>query len=384
MAWRATLAVALIAVRAVVLSVVLSHVPADPGGHYVASDALRYTAIAETPGTPYRDFDVEIPPVEVVALELIASSDPRETAVRNGWFQFTLDVVTAAALMLGWGSGAALLYLLIGLPLAPFLYFRLDLLSVSLATTAMALARRGRPRGAGTLLAAAVLAKVWPIVLITAAFGRSRRQMLLWGGTALILGTIAWALWAGPDGPMQVATFRGATGWQLESPPGSILLAGTDLSVVFEEGANRIGRMTTSARVLSASVLVGALALIARAAHRREDDTDGLVALASVGALLACAPIVSWQYVGWLLPWAAIVAGERRWWTAGSALAVVALSTALVFQGVPLTARSDLAVALLLARNAVLVALPIVAYAALRRSPSPVGGLRRTTAGVAR
>ena len=372
MAWREAAIVLLIAARAVALGVVLSHVPADPSGHYVASDALRYTAIAETPGTPYRDFDVEIPPVGQVQLELVASPNPRETAVRNAWLQFVFDILVALALVLGWGKGAALLYLLIGLPLAPFLYFRLDLLSVALATAAMALARWKRQPVAGTLLAAAFLAKVWPVMLVPTLFARRRWKTLVWAGGVLAAGMLAWVVWAGTDGPMQVATFRGATGWQLESTPGSLLLAGTDLPVVFEAGANRIGQVTFPERLGLQLLLIAALGVIAWAARRREDDTDGPAALAAVSALLVTAPVLSWQYVAWLLPWMAIVALQRRWVTTGFALAVVALSTALVFQGVPLTARDGFAIGLLLARNAALIGLPIAAIVALIRRPASV------------
>jgi hypothetical protein len=369
MAWRAVAVVLLIGARVVALSVTLSHVPADPSGHYVASDALRYTEIAQTPGTPYRDFDVEIPPVELVALELIASPDPRGTAVRNAWLQFTLDLLTMLALAWGWGWGVASIYLLIGLPLAPFLYFRLDLLSVCLATWGVALARRGRPGGAGAVLGAGVLTKLWPLILFPLMLDRRRRSALLWGAVTLVVGLLAWVAWAGPDGPFQVATLRRATGWQIESAPGSLLLAGTDLPVVFEQGANRIGEISTSARVACAVLLIVVLVAISWAAARHHGTGEGLVALGSVAALLAFAPIVSWQYVAWLLPWTAIVVWERRRWTALMAFGVVALTALLVVRGVPLTARDDLAVGLLLARNALLAALPVCAYLALVRMP---------------
>jgi hypothetical protein len=370
--WREAAIVLLIAARAVALNVVLSHVPANPAGHYVASDAIRYTQIAETPGTPYRDFEVEIPPVALVQLELVASPNPRETAVRNAWLQFVFDILVTAALVIGWGEGAALLYLLIGLPLAPFLYFRLDLLSVALATAAMALARWRKQPIAGTLLAAAFFTKVWPAMLVPALFAGRRWKTLAWAGGLSAAGMLAWVAWSGTGGPRQVATFLGATGWQLESIPGSLLLARTDLAVVFEAGANRIGQVTFPGRVGLDLLLIGALGMIVWAARRREDDTDGLAALAAVGVLLATAPIVSWQYVAWLLPWTAIVALQRRWITTGFALAVVALTAALVFQGVPLTARDGLAIGLLLARNAALIGLPLAAVVALIRRPASV------------
>jgi hypothetical protein len=56
-------------------------------------------------------------------------------------------------------------------------------------------------------------------------------------------------------------------------------------------------------------------------------------------------------------------------------LVVIGLTAAIVFQGVPLTARDGFAVSLLLARNAALIALVASAIVALvrRRSQEPVG-----------
>jgi hypothetical protein len=368
--WREAAIVSLIAARALALCVVLSHVPSDPAGHYVASDAVRYTQIAESPGTPYRDFQVEVPPAALAELQIVASTDPRETAVRNAWLQFVFDILVALGLVLGWGVDAALLYLVIGLPLAPFLYFRLDLLSVALATGAMALARRDEQPVAGTLLAGGFFAKIWPIALAPALFARRRWKTLAWAGGASAVGMLAWVAWAGTGGPRQVVTFLGAEGWQLESVPGSLLLGRTDLPVVFESGANRIGEATSIERLGLGLMLVAAWAVIAWAARRREDGTDGAAALGAVCALLVTAPILSWQYVAWLLPWTAVAALERRSVTTWFALVVVALTAALVFQGVPLTARDAYAVRLLLARNGALIGLAIAATVSLIRRPT--------------
>ena len=366
MGWQRACVVGLIAVRVVMLVVTLGGVPPDPSGHYVANDALRYTAIARTPGVPYRDFDVEVPPLEQLYLEVVAAPDPRATAVRNAMLQFAFDLLIAVVLALGWGGTASLWYLAIGTPISPFLAFRLDLLSVLLAASALAFARRDRQAPAGILLAAAILTKVWPAVLLPVLAAQRRWRALIWTGAATATGTTAWIVWSGWSGPAQVATLRGAAGWQIESIPGSVLLAFTDLPVVFEQDANRTGEATTAIRLLLLLILVAAVAVVAVRARRGGDpDDDGLMALVLVTALLVASPIISWQYVAWLLPWTAIVASRARWGTTGLALLVVALSSALIFQGVPLTARDDLAVALLLGRNVAMVALAVTGMAAL-------------------
>jgi hypothetical protein len=369
--WQRACVVGLIAVRVAILAVTLGGVPPDPSGHYVANDSLRYTAIAQTPGVPYRDFDVEVPPLEEVYLEVVTAPDPHATVVRNAMLQFVFDLLIALVLALGWGGTASLWYLAIGTPIAPFLAFRLDLMSVLLATSALAFARRDRRAPAGILLAAAILTKVWPAVLIPVLAAQRRWRALIWTGAAAVTGMAAWIVWSGWSGPAQVATLRGAAGWQIESIPGSVLLAVTDLPVIFEQDANRIGEATAAIRLLLLLTIVMAVVVVALRARRGGDaDDDGLMALVLVTALLVASPIISWQYVAWLLPWTAIVASQARWGTTGLALLVVGLSSALIFQGVPLTARDDLAVALLVGRNVALVALTVTGMAALlaRRS----------------
>ena len=380
---------ALVVVRAVWLATLLAHLPEDVGGHYVASDALRYTDIAFEPGRPYRDRAVEIPPVEVLELEALADPDPHATTVRLAWLQFVLDVAIAAGVIVGWGTAAGIGYLLIGLPLAPFLAFRLDLLSVALAVWGLAVIRHRRDRLGGVLLAVAVLAKMWPAVLIVPLVAAKRWRALVWGASALAIGVVAWVAYGGVDGPMQVATLREATGWQIESVFGSLLLVSTTMPVIYEQGANRIGEMVLWLRVSFQLVLVAALAGAAVLARRvlnaaRGEDPSGevmaLSSLAAVSALLATAPILSWQYIAWLVPWIGIIAARRRWLLTVIGILVVGFTASLLFQGVPLTERSGFAVGLVLARDAALIALAVGSLVALardgRQKPAPVGSAR--------
>src|SRR5262249_56241536 len=106
--------------------------------------ARRSHKIASLEGRPYRDFEVEYPPVMVAAIEVIDGGSFRSTTVRLMWSQLVVDLAIAAVVAWGWGRRAGIAYLVLGLPflLYPFLYLRLDLLSVFLAVLGIALVRR--------------------------------------------------------------------------------------------------------------------------------------------------------------------------------------------------------------------------------------------------
>jgi hypothetical protein len=280
-----------------------------------------------------------------------------------------LDVVVVVALIVGWNSNTALAYLIISLPLAPFLYFRLDLLSIALATVGFAFVRRDNERSGGLALAAATLAKMWPLALAPAVALAGRWRALRWWAVALIAGMAAWIGLTGIGGPIQVATFRHSHGWQIESTVGSLLLKFSSLPVVYEGGANRIGTATTAARAGLSVLLVVGVAAATWLAYRRRPRSDGLLPLAAVAMLLLAAPILSWQYIAWLFPWAAVcLAGRER--TVGVIVLVLALlSGLLILQGIPLTQGSAYAANLLLLRNAVLVVLVGACFVRLARQP---------------
>ena len=125
----------LAAVRIAVVPLALASDGTYPSRHRILpGDAFRYHTIAESEGRPYRDFDVEYPPVMLAAIEAVDGGGVRATTVRLMWSQLVLDLAIAAVVAWGWGRKAGIAYLLLGLPflLYPFLYLRLDLLSVFL------------------------------------------------------------------------------------------------------------------------------------------------------------------------------------------------------------------------------------------------------------
>ncbi|MGZ4708346.1 MAG: hypothetical protein ACXWBN_06360, partial [Acidimicrobiales bacterium] len=134
---------------------VLSHT--DREENILGGDAGRYHEIAETDRTPYRDFDVEYPPAALALIELTNGSDRAGTIERLVASQLILDFAVAALLVWAWDRRTALTYLVLSTPLLafPFLYMRIDLLSVFLALLGLALVRKGWDKAGGASLAVA-------------------------------------------------------------------------------------------------------------------------------------------------------------------------------------------------------------------------------------
>ena len=151
----------------------------------------------------------------------------------------------------------------------------------------------------------------------------------------------------------------------MESTIGAVVHVFAHTEARMERGAARIGVVPDPLRValpiLGLLATVGVWWLVRRVPGAAVHVVDGVAPLAAVAAMLVCATLLSPQYVSWLLPFAAIAAagGERTigWLTAAVAfLSTVGLDAVHdVTRGVPE------AMAVVLVRNAVLVALLAVA-----------------------
>jgi Protein of unknown function (DUF2029). len=344
-------------------------------------DLLRWRTIVAAPGVPYRDVRIEYPPVTLAAAEIVSSGSVHESIATLVWSQFALDLLVAAALFYGWGRRASLAYLALGVTLVawPFVYLRLDLLPVMLASWGLALARRHRPTVGGIALGVSCFAKVWPLALFPLLAAQRRGRALIAASVTGVVGVVAWLAWGGIAGPRDVLTFRGAKGWQIESIGGALVRAIGNSRVRVEEGAWRVARVTPLARGLSDLALVmviGATSILLARAHRPSAGiADGVATLTVVAAVLACAPILSPQYAVWLLPFAAIAAAHRLWVPALLATLVCGLSTGLMhdYRGV---VRGDIgAEVMLMARNLTLVAVVIAGLILLVRSRRRTGSL---------
>lgn len=347
----------LILVRIAALFVGIATLPAGTQArHGLGNDATRFHQIATSVGRPYRDVEIEVPPVALGAIHAIDGSTSGALARRLAFLMFACDLAIAAILWGSWGLRIAIVYLVLGTPLSTFMYFRLDLLSVLLAVGAIALVRRGRQWAGAAALLAAIFTKVWPAVLIQvpAATRRLRALFLTIAGT--LLGWAAWVAWGGFGGPTQVLTFRYATGWEETSEAGFILRRTTSMPERFEAGAYRVGTIPPVVHI--ALVVLAGIALLWIYVRSRERDLpiiEGVAPVASIAVLLILSPLLSSQFVCWLLPWVAIARKDRlEGWFAAVALGAAAIS-------IPVSVPTSVHVVGELVRNAALIGLAVSA-----------------------
>ncbi|HVH52850.1 MAG TPA: hypothetical protein VNA32_01815, partial [Actinomycetota bacterium] len=303
----------LIAIRVAMLVGMISELPHGSAYNRLDYDAARYHQIASAAGRPYRDVQVEVPPIELGAIEVIDGGTPRATAIRLGWTMLVLDLFVGAVLWVAWGWRATVSYLVLGLPLSFLIYFRLDLISIALAALGIALVHRDRERSGGLIMAASILAKVWPLALLPLWLVQRRWRALRWSAGGLVLGATAWVWWGGWSGPAQVLTFRHAHGWHVQSVIGNVVDIFSGAHAVMDHGTLRVGSAPLWARSLLLAALVICSSWIWLRCSRSPQIANGLGALAAVAALLVFAPLLSDQYLFWLFPWAAIAAADGEW-----------------------------------------------------------------------
>jgi hypothetical protein len=338
----------------------------------LANDAARYHVIADSPGTAYRDFEVEVPPVAYGFIEAINGSTARDTALRLGWSQWILDVIVTILIAIGWGRRTSLAYLVLSMPLAFFLYFHIDLLSIALTVGALVLIRKGQERSGGVVLAFAVLAKIWPLAIVPLLLAQRRRRALAWLGASLAGGVGAWLAWGGLDGPRQVLTFRGVHGWQIESLVGAIVWVFSSVRSDLLAGAVRVGSASAWILGLLLVVLIGLVSLAWKLGLRDRERGEGTPALVAVTAVLVASPLLSLQFVSWLVPFAAIavvLSGEVR--LGALTLVVTSLTAVMAFTQRAVARHSWAGQGPLLARNVVLVVLLVAGFRALSRLRNP-------------
>ena len=307
-----TVVLALVAIRVLVLVIVLADRPVtDPW-------LLRAERIASSPATPYLHFPVSMMPLQTAAIEVLGGGGVAALATKVALVAFAADLAAAWALTRARGRGAAAAYLVLGLPLLPLLYARLNLVAVALACAGVwLLTRRRSPTddaAAGGLLALATLWGLWPAALLPAWWARAqRRGLLVAAGVVAVVGG-AWYLWGGRKGPFQVLSTADALGWSIHSTIGNLLWILTGGTPVPEGGAMRVGIAPTSVKVVLLACMAATLYLVWRD-HTRDPEPDpfGGPALAAVAAVLVFAPVAPLAHAVWLAPWAAVALQGGRW-----------------------------------------------------------------------
>jgi hypothetical protein len=372
-ATRTPVVAALLALRIVAVIWTIRAVEHSVGG---LDDAARFQEIAQSSGLPYRDFPVEYAPAETILIRVIVGPTVGITARNVAVLAFVADLATFGLLARVFGRRTAVRYLVLSVPLLPFIYLRFDPVPTALAVAAVAIAARGSERKGGLALAFAALMKIWPIVLAPIWFVQQRRTALRWFLSAMLLGGLAWIVVVGLGGPSQVVTFRHAPGWHVGSLVGDVVWLATGGPVALQGGAVRVGTVFAWAPWALGLVAGSAIAWIWVLATRRDVRPEGVPALAAVVALCLCSPLFSIQYVWWMLPWAAVAGADRR----GRAIVLLtwvvawfdlAAAQALIYGGLHTTGtRGVEAQIFLLLRNLGCVAILVLAFRRLLLAPA--------------
>ena len=301
---------------------------------------------------PYRDFAVEYPPGALPLFVIPALGHPersmfttyRQTFETLMWICGALMLVAMAFALRAVGAsrrrtiGALLFAALAPLALGSVVLSRFDLWPAALTAAALAAVVSGRLRLGHGLLGLAIVAKVYPAVLVPLTVAhvwrrRGPRDALIC--LAVLTGVIAAVMvpflavapggvWASVVGqttrPLQIESLGAAVlialhhvaglSATMRSNHGSQNLAGT--------GPDLVGTLQT---VLQLTVLLAIWALYARSRGGREELLRA--SAAAVVAFVALGKVLSPQYLIWLVPLVPLVRGRRG--AVGSGLLLVAM-----------------------------------------------------------
>jgi hypothetical protein len=278
----------------------------------LVDDVARFAELANANGRPYVDFPVEYPPLTTALVRVLGAGSTFVVMLQVGVLNAIGTLFTWIVLRRAWSKDAGRQFLWFMIPLQLFMPFRVDALSIALATVGIALATARKEIAGGLAVAAAVLLRVWPAALLPGLLVMKRKASFLTSVTATVLAVIAWAVFYGLDAVHQVTSFRGATGWHIESVYGVVAYLLGNGDPRFEAGALRLGSAPGWALVASRFATIAIIAWIWYRSRDGSGDPMGRPAVASIAVLILLSPLSSPQYVAWLTPWAAIAAAERR------------------------------------------------------------------------
>jgi hypothetical protein len=345
---------------------------------------------------PYRDFEVEYPPLALPVFVLPALGS---AASYDELFQIVMLLCGCAAIVLvaftlgALGASDARLYgataaaALSPLLLGTVVLTRYDLWPAALLVGALAAYATARDRLGFGLLAAAAAAKVYPVVVLPLALlyvgkrrgWREARVGLLVFAAVLLVILLPFALVA-PGGLWESLERQSGRPLQIESLGAGVLLAADRLglyeaTVVSTHGSQNLAGALPDALATVQTVLqlLAVAAVWALFASGRADRERLLAAAAaSAVAFVAFGKVLSPQFLIWLLPLVPLVAAPAGV-AAGALFAAALVLTQLWF---PFRYWDVVAVEpvawLVVPRDGFLVGLFAVLAAAIRREPERV------------
>jgi len=331
------------------------HLP--PFDRYQIVDTPVYQEYGEAMAAgevPYRDFDVEYPPA-ALPLFWLPTLGPAEHY--RSIFELLMWICAAAMLVLvvralaaleappGRLLAGAVFIGLFPLALGSVVLTRYDLWPAALTAGAAALLLGGRDRLALAVLALAVAAKIYPLVLLSPALldvarRRGRREAAVCLGifVAVLAPVVLPFAVVAPGGLVDSVERQLGRPLQIESLGASVLLAGKQLglyepTVVSTHGSQNLAgplpdSLATAQTLLQAAALVAVWLLFARGPATRARLVLALAA--SVVVFVALGKVLSPQFLIWLVPLVPLVAG-RLGLAAGALLGAALVTTHLWF-----------------------------------------------------
>ena len=350
----------------------------------------RYSHLMAQGKWPYRDFFDEYPPL-AQPLFYVVRLLPGAFAPAFKWTMALFGAAAVALLVVALASvGASRARLVLAAVAAgvapvvvgPIFLNAYDLWPALLTAAALVAFVRRHERAAYVLLALAVAAKVYPVVLLPVALvetwsrgGRAAVQRaLLWFVGVLVVVHLPVAV-AGPGGLRYSYSVQLHRGLEVESLGGGLLLALDRLglhhfTLVASLSTNVAGRFADALATLTSLAVLAAVLLVAWLYLRRRRDPL-VAAAAAVIAFVAFGKVFSPQYVDWLVPLVP-AAGAA----ASAGLLVVLALTRVVFDrfhapgGPDGQHYKDALVWWVVARDLLVVALYVLLVARLWRRPS--------------
>jgi hypothetical protein len=353
---------------------------------------------------PYRDFTLEYPPgaLPVFVLPAIRNPNP-DNPIHEYQPRFELVILFSGFLLLAAAAyalravgastrrtalalgGIALAPLLLG----PMVLTRFDYWPAAVTTIALALAASGRRRAAAAVLGIAVAIKLYPVAIvpllvIEAWRLRGRREAAFVAGIVVAAALLVYLpfVLVSPGGVWDSVHKQTGRPLQIETLGSALLLFGHHLfglRVAVSNGfgsQNLASRYSNLAAQLTTIAELAALVLVwARFARSKTPDADEFLryAAAAVVAFVAFGKVLSPQFMVWLVPAVALVAG-RRGVLAGVLLAEALGATLYWFPGRYWTFIDNLGPELtkvVLLRDLLLVAILVILLIPLRGAREP-------------
>jgi len=314
---------------------------ADPRWQYPPGASLVFWLPGRLPGSYVEDFMVLAIGCDLAITLMLWSSARRGGSLAGAWY---------------WVCGVPLL--------GPVIVGRFDLVPVALSVAALCVTRRAGVRGA--LIGAAAAVKVWPVTLLAGmAPGQQRR------GIAAAAAVLAAVCAIGASGTASFLAHQNARGVEIESVAATPFMiwrqAGWPGTVVYRFGAYQLSGghvalaqdASTLGLVLAAAAVIGWRLMIARGRARWRPEFAADAPLAATLLFLVVSPVLSPQYLLWVIGLAAACLAAGQTTQRPVALAVLAAAglTQLIFPigWYRLVDGSDPVTAVLVARNVLLV-----------------------------